>query len=110
MTFDDMLLIGDRCFGELGVKTVRLWEQYNHAYFDGKLQPTALLYVPTSPYGHWVGLHIADRNIYLMRPSGLRSWGFVRGVLLHEMVHQSLVLAGKNPNHNREPWCNEIML
>jgi hypothetical protein len=88
-----MLLIADRCFGELGLKTVNVWKHYNETYFGGLLQPTALLYVPTSPYGHWVGQHIADRNIYLMRPSPSRTWGFVRGVLLHEMIHQGLASA-----------------
>jgi hypothetical protein len=109
MTFDDVALIADRCFGELGLNTVHLWKRYNDAYFDGTLVPTPVLYVPTSPYGHWVGQHVADRNIYLMRPGPSRSWGFVRGVLLHEMIHQGLAQAGKNPKHDGNPWCSEIM-
>src|SRR6202034_832969 len=50
-----------------------------------------------------------DRNIYLMKVAESRPWGYVRGVLLHEMTHQYLSQVGKNPNHDGEPWCSEIM-
>lgn len=109
MTFDDALLIAERCFGGLGLKTVYLWRQYNDDYFGGALAVTPILYVPTSPYGRWVGCFRHDRNIYLMYPGNGRSWGFVRGVLLHEMVHQHLAQTGQDPHHDQTPWCSEIM-
>jgi hypothetical protein len=109
VTFEDMRLIADRCFAELGAKTVLLWKRYNANYFGGELKPTPVLYVPTSPYGHWVGCTVFDRNIYLMYPGEKRSWGFVRGVLLHEMLHQYLRQVGKATAHQGEPWREEIM-
>ena len=109
VTYEDAELIADRCFGALGQKTISLWRHYNRDYFDGSLEVTPVLYVPTSPYGHWVGCHIRDRNIYLMYPGEKRSWGFVRGVLLHEMVHQFLEQSGKAVGHDGESWCAEIM-
>jgi hypothetical protein len=109
VTFEDAVLIADRCFGALGRTTISLWRHYNRDYFDGSLEVTPILYVPTSPYGHWVGCHVRDRNIYLMYPGEKRSWAFVRGVLLHEMTHQLLVQCGKYPGHDGEPWCTEIM-
>jgi hypothetical protein len=109
MVFDDAVWIAERCFGELGKKTIFLWKQYNVAYFGGALKPTLVLYVPTSPYGHWVGLHCRDQNIYLMFPGAKRPWGFVRGVLLHEMVHQHLAQCERDASHAGQPWRSEIM-
>jgi hypothetical protein len=109
MDFDDVVLIAERCFGEHGCKTVNLWKQYNEAYFGGVLKPTPVLYVPTSPYGHWVGCTIPDANIYLMPVADRRPWSYVRGVLLHEMVHQHLEQIEKDWHHAGQPWCAEIM-
>jgi hypothetical protein len=109
VSWEDAMLIADRCFQELGRKTVGLWRQYNVDYFGGSLHPTPVLYVPTSPYGHWVGCFYRDANIYLMHPSPKRTWAFVRGVLLHEMTHQKLAQDGLDTKHAGEPWCTEIM-
>jgi len=109
VTFEDAELIADRCFGSLGRQTVALWNRYNRDYFDGALEPTPVLYVPASPWGAWVGCFIRDRNVYLMYPGKKRSWGYVRGVLLHEMVHQFLHQSGKSTAHASEDWCREIM-
>jgi hypothetical protein len=70
---------------------------------------TPVLHVPTSPYGHWLGLHRVQRNIYLMPTGEKRSWPFVRGVLLHEMIDQTLNQRGQNQAHAGTPWCEEIM-
>ena len=111
VSFDDAVLIADRCFPkqELGRRTIFLWREYNDLFFDGKLRVTPVLYVPTSPYGHWVGQHRAQQNIYLMFPGENRSWPVVRGVLLHEMIHQALSQRGQNPAHAGTLWCQEIM-
>jgi hypothetical protein len=109
VSFEEAVLIGERCFGELGRRTVFLWREYNALFFDAALQVTPVLYVPTSPYGHWIGLHLHQRNIYLMFPNKSRTWGRVRGVLLHEMIHQHLAQSGENPQHAGAPWCREIM-
>jgi hypothetical protein len=111
-TFDECVLIADRCFGALGRKTMLLWREYNALYFGGALQVTPVLYVPTSPYGHWVGCICYQQNIYLMEPrkdGHYRTWDFVRGVLLHEMVHQYLQQLRRNAAHAGQPWCDEIM-
>lgn len=110
VTFDEMLLIATRAFHDLGTRTVRLWAQYNRAYFGGALKPIPVLYVPVSPYGHWVGQTRGLRLIYLMfEHPRKRPWPLVRDVLLHEMVHQALLEQGRDPHHKRQPWCNEIM-
>jgi len=46
VSFDDALLIAERCFGELGRKTIFLWQRYNEEYFSGSLEVTPVLYVP----------------------------------------------------------------
>lgn len=109
VNFEDAVLIADRCFGELGRRTIYLWREYNDSYFGGSLTVTPVLFVPVSPWGHWVGLHRHQQNIYLMPPGTRRSWDFVRGVLLHEMIHQHLAQQGENTAHAGSPWCGEIM-
>jgi len=114
VTFEDALLIADRCFGERGRETVFLWKQYNRDYFSGMLKPTPVLYVPTSEYGRWVGCFREGHNIYLMHENPvLRPWPYVRGVLLHEMLHQHLSETGQWKPDGKSchigPWCEEIM-
>jgi len=77
-----------------------------------------VLYVPTSPWGHWVGLTCSiirtapPARLYLMFPGGRddqRPWPYVRGVLLHEMTHAYLLERGENAEHKSQPWRREIM-
>jgi len=35
LNFEDAVLIADRCFGDLGRKTIFLWREYNRIYFNG---------------------------------------------------------------------------
>jgi predicted SprT family Zn-dependent metalloprotease len=111
ITLRQALITAEHAFGATGRRTVELWQQYNQAYFDGKLRPTPIIYVPTSTYGHWVGCthyrHDQERAslIYLMR----KDWQMVRGILLHEMVHQCLVEAGQDASHAGQPWRDQIM-
>lgn len=111
LSFFDALTVSTKAFGANGERVVRLWQQYNRAFFAGELKPVPVLFVPTSPYGHWAGLCTGMpairvvNNILLMR----RTWPRTREILLHEMVHQHLVETGSNPKHAGQPWCDEIM-
>lgn len=110
LTFDEVLSVAERAFGERGWQTVMLWHQYNEAYFEGRLFPVPIIYVPASPYGHWIGLCSGDGHrtgyIYLTR----RPWEETRGTVLHEMLHQYLSESGQGvPRHNGQPWRDEIM-
>lgn len=111
LSFYDALTVSTKAFGPRGEKAVRLWQQYNDDYFSGNLKPVPVLFVPTSPFGHWVGLCSGNRatqsvhNIMLLN----RPWDTLREVILHEMVHQSLIERGLNPKHEGQPWCDEIM-
>jgi hypothetical protein len=111
ITYQEALITAEHAFGDKGRQTIELWQQYNLAYFGGQLRPTPIIYVPTSTYGHWIGLchtnHPAERAdlIYLMR----KDWETVRGALLHEMVHQALVESARDSKHDGQPWRDEIM-
>ena len=80
-----------------------LWREYNDLFFGGAIRVEPVLYVPTSPYGAWVGLCRYNKNLYLMYPGTKRPWGCLRGFLLHEMIHQRLHQIGKNSDHTGEP-------
>jgi len=103
--------IASCAFGQKGEAIVSLWSAYNKEYFRGKLKPVPIIFVPTSPYGHWIGLSVGTKSqksalIYLK--SG-ETWADTRSVLLHEMIHQCLVERGANPKHESQEWCDEIM-
>lgn len=103
--------IASCAFGEQGETIVDLWKAYNQKYFWGKLKPVPVLFVPTSPYGHWIGICVgANRKksalIYL---KDAEPWEGIRCTLLHEMIHQYLFESGRNSSHASQDWCNEIM-
>lgn len=111
ITFKQAQQIASCAFGKKGEAITAIWNAYNHEYFRGKLKPVPIIFVPTSPYGHWIGLSVGTKNkksalIYLK--SG-ESWDDTRSVLLHEMIHQCLVERGANPKHESQDWCDEIM-
>jgi hypothetical protein len=71
------------------------WEEYNEAYFEGKMVPALILMAePSNPRrlgdcGEYSGLAGVKSQIRI-RPSLLNRYGkkFVLDVLLHEMCHQ----------------------
>lgn len=116
LSYYDALTVSSRAFGTLGENSVRLWRQYNMTYFEGRLKPVPVLYVPTSHYGGWVGLCAGSKkrrvvhHIWMMLESPLsRPWALLRTVLLHEMVHQSLIERGLSADHAGLPWREVIM-
>jgi hypothetical protein len=108
-TQDDLEIVATKSFGDLGAQTAKLFAQYNADYFDGRVQPVPVLYVPTSPYGHWVGQAQAQKLIYVMFPGNGRDWDFTRSVLLHEMLHHFLYASGENSKHAGKPWAREVI-
>jgi hypothetical protein len=109
--FRDVYALSRVVFGEAGETLVLLWRQFNGAFFFNSLRPVPLILVPgsllTSSAGQSsFGTDGTTQYIYL--PRG-RPPAALRGALLHEMVHQRLNEAGKNPRHDGEPWCEEIV-
>src|SRR4051794_15395482 len=88
LTFEQAMAVTATAYGEAGRRIMLLWAQYNEAYFGGVLKPVPIIFVPASPYGHWVGLFSASRqgasnHIYILRSP---SWAVQRGILLHEQI------------------------
>jgi len=98
-------------YGSLGKEIFDLWVEYNLTYFDGRLKPIAIVMMPTSPHGGWVGLYKGRRQICLCLPNCDKP-DLVSGpgVLLHEMIHQNIAelgLFGKNA-HDCPMWRAEV--
>lgn len=102
-------------WGPLGKKVAETWRDYNKIYFNNTLKPIPIILVNVSPYGHWCGCTSCNVNtktahlIQLAMPSKTDILTADKGVLLHEMLHQSLTEQGDNPSHNGTPWCKGIM-
>lgn len=108
-TFDEMLRLATHAFGDIGKRTALLWREYNSKYFDDVLNPIPLVYVPTLPHGAHVGETWQTHVIYLMGQGPRRPWSFIRGVLVHEMLHQFLYQRGVSASHDSDGWRTEIM-
>lgn len=111
ITFKQARQVASCAFGKKGEMVIDLWEAYNHHYFESALKPVPILFVPTSPYGHWTGLTVGTKKkksalIYLKTGE---LWTTTKCVLLHEMIHQHLIETNRNTGHNSQDWCDEIM-
>jgi hypothetical protein len=113
-THADYRLAAEVLWGEAGAWAVDEYQRLNGLYFEGKLPPVPVV----------IGLTAFGRCLGLTRPHG--AWGqelprislqsglFAKGtlavsdVVLHEMVHAKLMLAGVDPSHNAKPWCAEV--
>ena len=101
------------------------WKTINIECFESRLQPLFVSH-EVSAYGHWIGLcqYFPQRQIKLATPAFRhnhhekavinRLAGFedligshhnAAMVILHEMMHQSLFEAGKNPDHDSIGWA-----
>ena len=99
-------------WGRLGGRVADYWDEYNRAYFGGRLRPLPIFLTPVSPYGHWVGRTCVSREVTHIALTAPKSGEFLvanRGVLLHEMLHQYLFEWGVCPHHAGGPWRWEIM-
>ena len=101
-------------WGAAGERVADHFFDLNDRYFAGKIKPVPIVITPTSPHGRWLGLTCGNARqnsaslIYLTRPSRGDSLVADRGVLLHEMIHASLMQRGDDPGHDGQPWRDEI--
>lgn len=115
ITFAEMKKFLVTGWGELGALIADTWAAFNRDHFGGKLSPLPIVLTATSPFGQWVGLTHCDRKhrrahlIELTWPRGASPLRAGRSTLLHEMIHQHLAERGRDPSHDSEDWCNEIM-
>jgi hypothetical protein len=100
-------------WGAAGRFLVDTYERVNGQYFDDQLPPVPLV-IGLTAYGHCIGLTRRDGpwagpRIAVASGQFRQGTRAVEDVLVHEMVHVKLILAGADSSHNAEPWCREIM-
>jgi hypothetical protein len=102
-------------WGPAGGFAVDEAERLNRAYFDESLPPLPLV-VGLTAYGHCIGATRPDGPWVpdtvpritlhpMVFRCGTREVG---DVVLHELVHVKLILAGLPSKHNTRTWCAEI--
>jgi len=115
-TLQDYMAAAELIYPGLGESTYAEFNRFNRLYFGGELPPMPIQWHHTLPYGRSLGLAYPHQVIHLGIYSH-RQWCVTDGrltpfgehVLLHEMIHQHLFIAGLDSNHNSESWCSEIM-
>jgi hypothetical protein len=100
----------------LGAWTYATFDRLNRQHFDGAIPLMPIRWHHTLAYGGSVGVASAkgyiELGMYRNKDWNLRDGKpslYAEHVLLHEMIHQHLMLNGQNPNHDAWPWCREIM-
>ena len=99
-------------WGRLGGRVADYWDEYNRAYFGGRLRPLPIFLTPATPFGRRIGWTCcggAITHIALAAPTRGTVLVADRCTLLHEMVHQHLHEKGEDFKHAGEPWRREIM-
>jgi hypothetical protein len=113
-TAADYRLAAEILWGEAGAWAVDEYARLNARCFAGELPPLPVV-IGLTAFGRCLGLtrYRGEWPGGLPRislQSGLfaRGTGAVGDILLHEMVHARLTLAGLDPRHNGGPWCAEV--
>lgn len=113
-TIDQYREAGRVLWGAGGVYAVDEYVRLNQTYFAGELPPVPIV-VGITAYGRCIGLtrHEGDWKEELPRITLASNLfgdgpGAVSDVLLHEMIHVKLILAGLDSAHNGKPWCAEV--
>jgi hypothetical protein len=118
----------ENLWGDAGAWAADTWTRLNTDHFDGELRYHGIVFGLT-PHGHNLG-HTQSSGPWpgritlhpsLLHPRG-RAWTigsklgarFAADVLLHEMVHVTLIARGVDRDdvegcHNIPEWCEEIM-
>jgi hypothetical protein len=118
-------------WGKAGEFAAAEFARHNCEHFAGSIPPMPII-IAMSAYGHCIGLTRAPAWLASPRISltpevfngsaekfnpltGRTMPGRTRGgprqvsdVLLHEMIHATLIFRGENPDHNGDPWCKLI--
>src|SRR5688572_25382525 len=115
-TFEEMVRSATVGWGELGIRVVYKWRDFNESYFDGALHPTLIIITNTLPHGKRLAdcIGAADdlsgrRRIRLNVPKDGQKLVATNGVLLHEMIHQWCFEHALDPDHASQPWRDQIM-
>ncbi|MGH3262817.1 MAG: SprT-like domain-containing protein, partial [Trebonia sp.] len=99
-------------WGDAGRHAVNRFADLNRAYWAGALLPTPIVIGLTS-YGRADGLTRCRRQPGQARITlASRLFANLRrldDVLLHEMVHLELALAGRDTGHNTNSWCRRTV-
>lgn len=115
-TYEEMLRFAAWAWGELGIRVVNKWRDFNERYFDEALRPTPIIITSTLPHGKRLAdcIGAADdlsgrRLIRLNVPKHGQTLVATNGVLLHEMIHQFCFERGLDADHAAQPWRDQIM-
>jgi hypothetical protein len=114
MRYNEMLKLGELADGDRGVALVELWKEINQRCFEGRLCPLPIQWVTCMPYGRCVGSirhshakgHQRTARIEIMRTRSNKDAALI---LLHEMVHQSLMEQDMDPSHISAFWRKELV-
>lgn len=123
------LLVARHFYGDKGVWAYSLFEELNKAFFDSQL-PWPHISWAITPYGACLGysyasgppvivlhpslLHGSEKANPWGVPSSWLGWRFAADVLLHEMIHLSVIyrLGGWSgsgeTSHNNPAWVAEV--
>lgn len=113
-TLADYRLAALTLWGETGAWFVDEFQRHNERYFAGGLPPLPIVF-GLSAYGHCLGVTRFEGEwgplprITLSTSYGPLGQNVASDLLLHEMIHARLILAGEDTRHNADPWCREIM-
>lgn len=100
-------------WGIAGTFLVDEYQALNARYFADELPPRPIV-IGLVAYGGCLGLTRHDGpwigpRITIAPELFRRGTRHVADVLLHEMIHTKLILAGEYAKHNGQPWCRELM-
>lgn len=120
-THADYLQAAAVLWGEAGRYAVTEYQRLNSALFDGALPPLPVVIGLTAygkclgatrDHGEWDAGHLPRISLApeIFRGSRRMTGGrnVVTDVVLHEMLHAHLMLAGRDHKHNGRPWCQAI--
>lgn len=114
LTHEDYLNAARVLWGDAGEFIVSEYDRLNREHFRGQLPPVPMV-IGMTPYGRCIGLTRASgpwtgRTPRITIASNLFEIGSaaVSDVVLHEMIHVKLQLAGEDSSHNSVGWCGEL--
>jgi hypothetical protein len=117
-TYEDYRQAAALLWGEAGDFAAAEFARLNREHFAGSIPPMPVI-IGLTAYGKCIGATLAvgwlDSPRITLAPElfngNRRTAGgprMVSDVLVHEMVHATLILRGETSEHNGEPWCRLI--
>ncbi|MBJ7605368.1 MAG: hypothetical protein JF885_03520 [Candidatus Dormibacteraeota bacterium] len=109
-TVEEYRVAAERLWGQAGAFTVDRFIDLNARYFGNSLPPLPIV-IGLTAYGKCIG---ATKSKPALPRISIASFAYKKGaryvedIVLHEMLHAQLMLAGLNPDHNASPWCAAI--